>query len=143
MNDSNTIPPPIDPASSMTMPPSIAPESSRSGCMKWGLVGCAGLSVMLIVGLIFVGTRAGTMMDWALTKIQDQILLTCTPEVTAEQKAEFRAAYAPFIAKAKKGGIPAEKMSAFRKEMMAALSDGKVTPEELTELTNGLKQLTQ
>ena len=141
MND--TIPPPIDPASPMTMPPPNVADRSRSGCMKWGLVGCAGLSVILIVALIFVGTRAGTMMDWALGKIQDQILLSCTPEVTAEQKAEFRAAYAPFIAKAKKGGIPVDKMSAFRTKMMASLADSKVTPEELTELTNGLKQLTQ
>ena len=145
MNDTNmnAMPPqPVDPAS-ISMPPSIAPERPRSGCMKWGLVGCAGLSVIIIIGLIFVGTRAGSMLDWALAKVQDQILATCTPEVTVEQKAEFKAAYAPFIAKAKKGGIPAEKMSAFRSRMMAALSDSRVTPEEITDLTSGLKQLTQ
>ncbi|MEO6324823.1 MAG: hypothetical protein ABIT01_18370 [Thermoanaerobaculia bacterium] len=132
-------PPPIDPSSRTTMPPPAIPDRTRSGCMKWGLVGCAGLSVIIIVGLIFIGTKG---MDWALGKIQEQILVSATPEVTAEQKAEFRAAYAPFIAKAKKGGIPVEKMSAFRSKMMSTLADSKVTPEELTELTGELKQLT-
>lgn len=118
-------PPPALPELRHTEPP-------RSGCLRWGLIGCALLSVLLIVGLVIVGTKG---VEWALVKLEDQTLAACTPEVTEVQKEAFRNAYTGFIARARMGKEPAGKMTAFRSKLMAAIADGKVTPEELTELT--------
>lgn len=127
-------------------PPPLQPggaDRPRSGCMKWGLIGCAGLSVLVIVALVFLGMRARNMMDWALGKSRDKVLTSCTADVTPEQKEAFRQAYDPFVARAKMGKISIDRMTTFNKKMVGALSDDRVTPEEITDLTAGLKQLSE
>ncbi len=110
-------------------------HSPRSGLLKWGLVGCGVLSAVLIVGLVLVGMKARTMMQWALGKMEEQTLQSCTPDVTQAEREAFKAAYAGFVARASQGKVPVEKMTAFRTKIMAAIRDGKVTPDELRDLT--------
>ena len=135
-------PAPITPGSPATAPPGVPipfpmppREAPRKGCLTWGLVGCAGASVLVICGLVFLMTNAKNMMDWAFDKMSDQVLAACAADVTPDQKNAFRAALKEFGEKAKAGNVKADQVRAFQSRELAALSDGKVTSEELRDMT--------
>jgi hypothetical protein len=121
-------------------PQPAATSAPRSGCLKWGLVGCGILSAFLIVGLVLVGMKARSMMEWALVKMEDQTLAATTPDVTPEQRTAFQRAFAGFVEQAKQGKVSVDRMSSFRTKLMAAVADGKVTPDELRELTAAVEE---
>jgi len=126
--------PPGDP-----VPPSGFPHLERKPApapMKWGLVGCAFLSLILIVGLVFLGTRAKDLLGGILGQMETQIVGSCTPDVTPAQREEFRTAWRQFTARAKEGKLDRQALAAFKEKTTAALQDGVVTPQELKELTD-------
>ena len=140
------VPSPNAPGSPAVPPPGVPSplpdplrEAPRSGCLKWGLVGCAGASVLAIVGLVFLMTNAKSMMDWAFDRMSDQVFAACTADVTPDEKNAFRAAIKEFGEKAKAGKVKPDQVGAFQSSELSALSDGKVTPEELRSLTSWLK----
>ncbi len=132
-------PPPPPPAAAGFPAPPPAP-ARRSGCLKWGLIGCAGLSVVLIAGLVFVGYRAKGLLGWALDKMGTQIVAACAPSVTAEEKAAFQDAYRDFARRAQSGKVKPDRIQAFQKQALAALGDGTVTSDELRDLTDLVKR---
>jgi hypothetical protein len=107
-------PPPV-PAPQIPKLPTTLPfedeaaRTRRAGCLKWGLVGCAGASVLVIVGLLFVLSNAKKFMGLAFEKIGDEVVATAVPEVTPAEKERFRAALTAFAERAK-----AQKVSADR-----------------------------
>lgn len=129
-------PPPVPP-SALPFPAPPEPGAGKKGCLKWGLVGCAGLSVLLVVSLIVVGTKGAS---WLFSKVEEQVIASCTPDVTVEEKEAFRRAYRPFVERAKSGKLSQETLSAFRKKTTSALADGRVTAEEIRDLTKSLQE---
>jgi hypothetical protein len=111
----------------------------RQGCLKWGLVGCAGASVAVIVGLLFLMSNAKKLMDFAFDQMGDQIVAASAPDVTPAEKDEFRAAMKAFSEKAKNRTVTAQQVTAFQGRVRAAVADGRVTAEELHSLTAFLK----
>ncbi|MGZ5427762.1 MAG: hypothetical protein ACXWFS_02015 [Thermoanaerobaculia bacterium] len=139
-------PPPASPAPGM--PPQApvtllledaAVRARRQGCLKWGLVGCAGASVAVIIGLLFLMSNAKKLMDFAFDQMGDQIVAASAPDVTPAAKEEFRAAMKSFAAKAKDRKVTAQQVTAFQGRVKAAIADNQVTPEELRALTAFLK----
>jgi hypothetical protein len=116
-------------------PLDLSADEKRSGCLKWGLVGCAALSVLLIAGLVVLGLKARGLLTWALDTMEGQVVAACTSEVTLEEKKAFREAFDGFSSNAKGTTPSPEKMRRLQQKVMTALSDGKVTPDELRELT--------
>src|ERR1035437_5998216 len=43
----------------------VAQLARRQGCLKWGLIGCAGASVAVIIGLLFLMNNAKKLMAFA------------------------------------------------------------------------------
>jgi len=130
-------PPPVDPRIDpriAVFPPPRERSTSR-GCLKWGLVGCAGISVILIVGLVMLGTKAKGFLDSKLREKGNEILVKASPDVTAEEKAAFEKAYGAFVERAKGGQVPISRMTSFTSKSDRALEDGKVTPDEIRDLT--------
>jgi hypothetical protein len=139
-------PPPVSPAPGITPQGPItlplddaAGRARRQGCLKWGLVGCAGASVAVIIGLLFLMSNAKKLMDFAFDQMSDQIVVACTPDVTPAEKDAFRAAMKSFAAKAKDHKVTAQQVAAFQGRVKAAISDNRVTAEELRALTTFLK----
>ena len=116
-----------------------AQRARRQGCLKWGLVGCAGASVAVIVGLLFLMSNAKKLMDFAFDQMGDQIVSACAPEVTPAEKEDFRAAMKGFSDKAKNRVVTAQQVTAFQGRVGAAVADNRVTAEELRSLTAFLK----
>ncbi len=59
--------------------------------------------------------------------------------MTPEEKNDFRAAIKEFSEKAKAGKVKTDQVRAFQSSELSALSDGKVTPDELRSMTAWLK----
>jgi hypothetical protein len=131
------VPPPRLPA---TLPFEDAAQGARrQGCLKWGLVGCAGASVAVIVGLLFLMSNAKKLMDFAFDQMGDQIVAACGPDVTPAEKEDFRGAMRAFSEKTKNRAVTAQQVTAFQARVRAAVADGRVTAEELRSLTSFLK----
>ena len=116
-----------------------AGRARRDGCLKWGLVGCAGASVLVIVGMLFVLSNAKKLMGLAFEKIGDQVVAAATPEVTPPEKERFRAALTAFAERAKAGKAQPAAVQAWQTKVTGALADGRVTGDEMRSLTTWLE----
>jgi len=132
---------PLSPQAPVVLPPleDAALRARRQGCLKWGLVGCAGASVAVIIGLLFLMNNAKKLMDFAFDQMSDQLVAACGPDVTPAEKEEFRAAMRSFAAKAKDRKVTPQQVAAFQGRVKAAVADNRVTAEELRALTAFLK----
>ncbi len=137
-------PPPV-PAPQIPKLPTTLPfedeaaRARRAGCLKWGLVGCAGASVLVIVGLLFVLSNAKKLMGLAFEKIGDQVVAAAVPEVSPAEKERFRTALAAFAERAKAGKAQPATVQAWQAQVSGALSDGRVTVDEIHGLTTWLE----
>jgi hypothetical protein len=143
MTDAET---PVAPAAGLpperpAMPPieDAAQKARRQGCLRWGLVGCAGASVALIVGLLFLMNNAKKLMGFAFDQMGEQVVVACGPDVTPAEKEEFRAALRAFSEKAKNRGVTPDQVIAFQSRVRSAVADNRITAEELRALTVLLK----
>ncbi|MCM3878455.1 MAG: hypothetical protein NEA02_18800 [Thermoanaerobaculia bacterium] len=136
------------PAPAPVLPPQLpvtlpfedaAQRDRRQGCLKWGLVGCAGASVAVIVGLLFLMNNAKKLMDFAFDQMGDQIVAASAPDVTPAEKESFRSAMKAFSEKVKNRTVAAEQVTVFQGRVRAAVADSRVTAEELRSLTAFLK----
>lgn len=116
-----------------------AARARRQGCLKWGLVGCAGASVLLIVGLLFMLANAKKLMGLAFEKIGDQVAAAAAPEVTPAEKERFRTSLAAFAERAKSGKVPPAVVQAWQSRVTGVLADGRVSGDELRALTAWLE----
>jgi hypothetical protein len=111
------------------------------GCMKWGLGGCAVLSVIAIVGMVLFMRKAPQLMETLLGATEAQVVSAIAPEVSAEEKEAFRREYAAFVVTAKEGRARPESIQRFQKGILEALKDGRVDEEELRGLTEQLRAM--
>lgn len=118
-----------------------AAHGRRQGCLKWGLVGCAGASVLLIVGMLFVMSKGRPMMDSLLRNQMEEVAAAAAPEASPAEKEAFRRAIDPFVEKAKNGKISFDEMTRIQKQRTAILADGHVSAEELRDFTAALKSI--
>jgi len=137
VTENEPAPAPPAPAAVLPLLP-LEPEGVKShGCLKWGLIGCSAFAVVVVVGLIFASQR---LMDVALSTVERSITASMDKSIGITPRIEFGDAMKAFTARAKKGGVPADEMTAFKKKVETALADNKVTTEELAELTKALKK---
>ena len=112
-----------------------AARSRRQGCLKWGLVGCAGASVLVIVALLFLLSNAKKLMGVAFEKVGDQVVAACGPDVTPADKERFRASLSAFAERAKAGTVKPATIQDWQSQVTGILADGRVTPDELRNVT--------
>jgi hypothetical protein len=109
--------------------------------MKWGLVGCAGLSVIAIIGMVFFLRKAPQLMETLLGATEAQVVAAIAAEVPAADREAFRMEYAAFVATAKAGKARPEAIQKLQARIAEALKDHTVTAEELHSLTEQLRSM--
>ena len=136
---SSTPPPPISPGG----PASIREEKDArpGGVLKWGLVGCAGLSVLLIIGMVLFLRKAPQLMESLLGATESQVVSAIAADVPGSEREAFRTEYAVFVETAKAGKAKPDDIQALQKKIVAALADRTVTGEELKGLTEHLRSM--
>lgn len=135
---SSAAPPPVFPGDG-SLQHSLAKDVESRGCMKWGLVGCALLSLVAIAGLVLFLRRAPQLMETLLGATEAQVVAAIAPEVTAGEREAFRTEYAAFVAVAKAGKVKPEGIQAIQKKIVAAQADNSVNAEELRAITDALR----
>lgn len=126
--DKPSLPPGVE------FPPSHEDEK-KGGCLKWSLIGCALVSVLLIIGLVWMTMKAKNIIGWALDQLESQVVSAAESSVTDYQKEAFKKAMAGFSQKAREGKADAAEIQRFQKLCLDAVRDGKVTPQEISHLT--------
>ena len=136
---SSTPPPPISPGG-----PAATREEKDArpgGVLKWGLVGCAGLSVLLIVGMVLFLRKAPQLMESLLGATESQVVGAIAADVPAAEREAFRTEYAAFVETAKAGKAKADDIQGLQKKIVASLEDRTVSGEELKGLTEHLRSM--
>ena len=118
------------------VPPPPAPAGGRSGVLKWSLVGCTLVSAVLIVFLVVLGMKARSILTWALTQVEEQVMAGASPEVGPAERQAFRDAYAGFKERSRAGKVSPDEIRAFQKKVVEAMGDGKISPDEMRALTS-------
>jgi hypothetical protein len=118
-----------------------AGDAPARGCLRWGLVGCAVLSVVAIVGMVLFMRKAPQLMETLLGATEAQVVAAITPEVSREDRDAFREEYAAFVATAKEGSARPEAIQRLQQGIVEALKDGRVDAEELRGLTEQLRSM--
>ena len=137
---SSSGPSPVTPGDGATGLPGGSDPESR-GCMKWGLVGCAALSVVAIVGMVLFLRKVPQLMETRLGATEAQVVAATAPEVPAEDRDAFRKEYAAFVATAKAGKARPEAIQKLQGRIVEALKDEKVTADELRGITEQLRSM--
>jgi hypothetical protein len=137
---SSAAPPPVVPGDG-PIGPSGAKDPASRGCLRWGLVGCAGLSVIAIVGMVLFMRRAPQLMETLLGATEAQVVAALEAEVPAAEREAFRMEYAAFVATAKAGRAKPDEIQALQAKIVGALKDSRVTAEELRGITDHLRSM--
>lgn len=114
-------------------------DTATGGCMRWGLVGCAGLSVLAIVGMVLFMRKAPQLMESLLGATEAQVVAAIAGEVPEADRQAFRSEYAAFVATAKAGDAKPEQIQAVQREIVGALKDNRVDAAELRAITERLR----
>jgi len=137
---SNAATPPVFPGD-VSLALQKAKDAESRGCMKWGLVGCAVLSLVAIAGLVLFLRRAPQLMETLLGATEAQVVAAIVPEVPVEERESFRREYAAFVAAAKAGKAKPEAIHAIQRKIVEALRDNRVDAEELRAITDALRAM--
>ena len=137
---SSSPPPPISPGDAL-VPGGGEKDSRPGGVLKWGLVGCAGLSVLLIIGMVLFLRKAPELMESLLAATEGQVVAAIAADVPPAEREAFRTEYAAFVAAAKSGKARPEHIQGLQKKVLASLEDRTVTGEELKGLTEHLRSV--
>lgn len=121
--------------------PPAAPDAPARGCMRWGLVGCALLSVVAIAGMVLFLRKAPRIMEQLLGATEAQVLAAIEKEVPEAEREAFRLEYDAFIETAKAGKARPDDIQKLQAKIVAALKDNKVSEEELKGLTEQLRSI--
>jgi hypothetical protein len=98
MSEPGSVPPPPPPASPFN-PNAIPPPqpARRGGCGKPVVIGCVSAlllaAIAALVAFYFIGKDPGRMLKWSLDRMEQGLMTTMSPEVTAEEKQELGAAF--------------------------------------------------
>ena len=124
-------------------PASIREEKDArpGGVLKWGLVECAGLSVLLVVGMVLFLRKAPQLMESLLGATESQVVSAIAADVPGSEREAFRTEYAVFVETAKAGKAKPDDIQGLQKKIVAALEDRTVTGEELKGLTEHLRSM--
>ena len=110
----------------------------------WVATGCGSISIVLVVVLFaagYVGAHGGlaTLMAWFFTQSRSELSGMYAKDVTKEQKAAFEREMNAMQANLKDKRLGADKLQPFLTDMRSAMSDGRVTPQEIDRMTGDLR----
>ncbi|MFN7987164.1 MAG: hypothetical protein U0529_06805 [Thermoanaerobaculia bacterium] len=114
-------------------------DPATGGCMRWGLVGCAALSVLAIVGMVLFMRKAPQLMESLLGATEAQVVAAIAGEVPEADRRAFRMEYAAFVATAKAGEAKPDEIQAVQRKIVDALRDNRVDSAELRGITEQLR----
>ena len=114
-------------------------EEVRPILPRWAAFGCGSASLVAIVvlfgsGALIGGGKGGELFAYLMATVEDEIHGMQTKEVTAAQKAALDAEMTALRTNLKRGKVSIDKLQPLLRVIREASMDGKITPEETTNL---------
>jgi hypothetical protein len=131
------------PADYYAAPPAPA---QKSGCAKWGLLGC-GLGGCLVVVLLLVAGGLvmrggmGRIVEFALSRLDREALGMMSSEVTPEQRAEFTSQVTQLRANLGAKRVELVHVQPILQELRDATRDNVLSPDEVRDLTETMRDI--
>ena len=112
------------------------------GCGRPAVFGCLMALVLVAAGAIVFMLKVRDMLDWALTKYEDAIVVNLSDQVTAAERERLVRAFAAARAAIRDNRIDPDAMQRLQRFMVAPPSAGgplgPATVRELTEVLEGI-----
>jgi len=112
----------------------IEPVRRPGGCARGALIGCGAAAILVLI-LMAAFAAYARRKPWALTDLMmSQIERNFAPDVTEQEKASLRSAYAAFrerLRERRVGGEPFEKL----RTILSTASVGTIGREQVRSLT--------
>jgi len=110
----------------------------------WVAAGCGSASIVLLVVLFGAGYAAAhgglsTIMGWFFSKSRSELAGMYTKEVTAKQKAAFDAELNALQKNLEAKRVGPDKLQPLLTDMRSAMSDQRVTPQEIDKMTADIR----
>ncbi len=107
---------------------------------KWAPYGCGAAAALFLVllfigGTLLNGPRFGTVLDFVIGTSLGELRGMYAADITKPQKDRFEAEVKRMRDDLRGGRVPLQKVRPFLQTMQKAISDKKVTPDELEHLT--------
>lgn len=123
------------------VPPGIPPPSARpSGCWRVGLVGCgiAGLALLLVIvgAILYVRRNPAAVADFAMSQVESHF----AADVTDQDKADLRAAYAAYRERLRSGKASPEPLQRVKTVFLSGDKNNEITREQVHELTAAFRE---
>lgn len=121
-------------------PPPGAAATPRGGCLRKGLVGCGVAGFVLLLGFIgavlYLRRNPQVVTDYAVRQVEEH----GAPDVTGEDKADFRAAYAAYRERLRSGSSDPGPAQRLRSVLMQGGPRNEFTREQVHALTESFRQ---
>ncbi|HEX9163109.1 MAG TPA: hypothetical protein VF980_15495 [Thermoanaerobaculia bacterium] len=107
---------------------------------KWVPVGCGTASAVILVllfagGALMTGSRLAQLMDFVLGSSLGDVRSMYAPDVSPAQKQRFDAEVKHLRDELRKNNVSVQNLQPFLKAMQSAISDKRVTSEEVEKMT--------
>lgn len=121
-------------------PPPGAGAPRPGGCLRKGLVGCGVVGFALLLAcvgaVLYLRRNPQVVTDYAVRQVEEH----CAPDVTGEDKADFRAAYAAYRERLRSGSSDPRPAQQLRSVLMQGGSRNEFTREQVHALTESFRQ---
>jgi len=124
---------PIPPAPET--PAAIEPEAAGRGCLKKSLIGCGVVALLcalvFIAIVIYVRQRPETITDAVMNQVESHY----AADVTAQEKARLREAYADFRTALKEHRVSRDPLDRMRSTLLSSGSQSEISRFQVRDLT--------
>ena len=123
-------------------PPAGVAATPPGGCLRKGLIGCGvvGFALLLacIGAVLYLRRNPQVVTDYAVRQVEEH----AAPDVTGEDKTDFRAAYAAYRERLRSGSSDPGPAQRLRSVLMQGGARNEFTREQVHALTESFRQAT-
>ncbi|MEO8218102.1 MAG: hypothetical protein ABI718_13565 [Acidobacteriota bacterium] len=132
------------PADYYATPPS--PRSDRPGCPKWIPIGCGGAGclvlILMILGTVYVMNRgAGTVLGFVFSRLEADMGKLMAKDVPQEKRDELQQQLDELKKKIARKEVGIVAVQPVLQSLQSAMSDQKLTAEEVDQLITSLRAI--
>ena len=112
------------------------------GCGRGALIGCGVLIALLGIGAVGLALNVDRMLVWILQRLEAQVETKLPPDLTAEERTRFQAAFADLYRTIQEGKVDPVAVQSLQRELFALSTDVDrgLSREQVLRLTEAVEK---
>jgi hypothetical protein len=134
---------PLPPLPPLPEPFAPAPRPLKApGCGRGPLVGCGVVIALVGIGAVAAALNFNRMLMWGLRRIEGQVEAKLPADLSAQERARFKAAFADFYRTIQEGKVDPSAVQSLQSELFALSTDidRGLTREQVLRLTEAVER---